>query len=140
MARSIHGWPGKRNGPASVHGLDSTHDPRQIFGDRQITARELLQGAYAVLSVVDRRDGCRARARPASEHRSGHSCCHPLIEHFSEDRRPSHSRREVSAGHTTKREKFLLRKSPASCRAARQGTAESWTLSFPGGTPGSTYR
>src|ERR1700740_2646150 len=54
MARSLHGWPGTRNGPASVHGLDSTHDPRQIFGDRQITARELLQGAYAVLSVVDR--------------------------------------------------------------------------------------
>ena len=54
MARSIHGWPGTGDGPASVHGLDSTHDPRQIFGDRQITAGELLQGAYAVLSMVDR--------------------------------------------------------------------------------------
>ena len=34
MARSIHGWPGTRNGPASVHGLDPTDHPRQIFGDR----------------------------------------------------------------------------------------------------------
>jgi hypothetical protein len=41
------------------------------------------------------RDGCRARARPASEHRSGHPCCHPLIEHFSEDRRPGLSQREA---------------------------------------------
>src|SRR4029077_2413050 len=54
MARSIHGWPGTGNGPASVHGLDSTRDPRQIFGDRQIAAGQLLQGAYPVLSVVDR--------------------------------------------------------------------------------------
>src|ERR1700757_831253 len=53
-ARSIHRWPGTRNGPAAVHGLDSTHHPRQIFRDRQIAARELLQGAYPVLSVVDR--------------------------------------------------------------------------------------
>src|ERR1700739_113300 len=54
MARSIHGWPGTGNGPASVHSLDPTHHPRQIFRDRQIAARELLQGAYAVLSMVDR--------------------------------------------------------------------------------------
>src|SRR4029077_8502955 len=54
MARSIHGWPGAGNGPASVHGLDPTHHPRQMFRDRQIAARELLQGAYAILSVVDR--------------------------------------------------------------------------------------
>src|ERR1700751_16623 len=54
MARSIHGWPGTGNGPASVHGLDSTHHPRQIFRDRQIAAGQLFQSAYAVLSVVDR--------------------------------------------------------------------------------------
>src|ERR1700747_1902921 len=53
-ARSIHGWPGTGNGPASVHSLDPTHHPRQIFRDRQIAARELLQGAYSVLSVVNR--------------------------------------------------------------------------------------
>src|ERR1700747_1192915 len=54
MARSIHGWPGTGNGPASVHGLDSTHDPRQIFRDRQIATGEHLQGTGAVLSMVDR--------------------------------------------------------------------------------------
>src|SRR5580700_892072 len=54
MERSIHGCPSTGNGPASVHGLDSTHHPRQIFGDRQIAAGQLLQSAYAVLSVVDR--------------------------------------------------------------------------------------
>src|ERR1700746_3001805 len=54
MTRSIHGWAGTGNGPASVHPLDSTHRPCQIFGDRQIAAGQLLQSAYAVLSVVDR--------------------------------------------------------------------------------------
>src|SRR5580704_7934338 len=54
MARSIHACAGTRNGPASVHRLDPTHHPRQIFSDRQIAARQLLQGAYPVLSMVDR--------------------------------------------------------------------------------------
>ena len=54
MARSIHGWAGTRYSPASVHGLDPTHHPRQIFRDRQIAAGQLLQSAQPVLSVVDR--------------------------------------------------------------------------------------
>ncbi|MGA8304850.1 MAG: hypothetical protein WB723_04185, partial [Candidatus Acidiferrales bacterium] len=33
MTRSIHRWPGTGNSPASVHGLDPTHHPRQIFRD-----------------------------------------------------------------------------------------------------------
>ena len=59
------------------------------------------------------------RALLPSEHRPGRSCCHPLTGHFSGNRKPEQSRREVSAGHTARRQKFLLRKSPASCRAAR---------------------
>src|ERR1700726_112513 len=54
MTRSIHGWAGTRNGPASVHRLDPTHYPRQILRDRQIAAGQLLQSAQPVLSMVDR--------------------------------------------------------------------------------------
>src|SRR6266481_9122019 len=54
MAPPIHGWPGTRNSPASVHRFDPTHHPREIFRDRQIATRQLLQSAYSVLSVVDR--------------------------------------------------------------------------------------
>src|SRR5438445_8646660 len=47
---------GARNGPAAIERFEAAHDAGEIFGDRQITAGQLLQGAYAVLPVVDRRE------------------------------------------------------------------------------------
>ena len=44
------------NGPTAIQRLESIHDPYQIFGDGQITARQLLQCSQAVLSVIDRLD------------------------------------------------------------------------------------
>src|SRR3989475_1559226 len=42
------------NAPAPVESLEPIHDASEIFADRQITARQLLQRSEAVLPMVDR--------------------------------------------------------------------------------------
>ena len=61
MARGIHFFTLTRNGPAPVQRLEATHHSREIFGDRQITAGQLLQSSDARLSVVDRREKSTAQ-------------------------------------------------------------------------------
>src|SRR5258708_20077206 len=42
------------DGPTAIQRLEAISDPREILSDRQITARQLLQSSYPVLSVIDR--------------------------------------------------------------------------------------
>jgi hypothetical protein len=42
------------NAPTAIQRLEPIHDPREILGDGQIAARQLLQRSQAVLSVIDR--------------------------------------------------------------------------------------
>src|SRR5215471_18896269 len=43
-----------RNRPAAIDRFETTHDPSQILGGGQITARQFTQRTYAVLAVVNR--------------------------------------------------------------------------------------
>ena len=52
----IHFFAGTRNAPTAIPGLQPIHDPGEVFADRQITARQLLQRSQAVLSVIHRLD------------------------------------------------------------------------------------
>jgi len=54
IAWCVHLLAGTRNRPTSIDGLQSTHHPRQISRDRQITAGQFLQSSYAMLSVINR--------------------------------------------------------------------------------------
>src|ERR1019366_4063071 len=54
MPGRIDQLAGTGNGPAPIHRFETIHDLAEIFGDRQITACQFLQGPYAILSVVDR--------------------------------------------------------------------------------------
>src|SRR5882672_3444157 len=54
MSRRVDQLAGTGNGPASIHRLQTIHDLAEIFGDRQITPRQFLQGPYAVLSMINR--------------------------------------------------------------------------------------
>src|SRR5271166_1040981 len=54
VARGIDRRAGTSNGPASIECLESIHNSGEIFADRQIAARQLLQGSYAIFSTVDR--------------------------------------------------------------------------------------
>src|SRR5947209_10950306 len=54
MAQRVDLLPSTWNRPASIHGLQARHDPREIFADRQITAGQLLQGPYSLFPVIDR--------------------------------------------------------------------------------------
>jgi hypothetical protein len=54
MVRCVDGCTFTGNAPAPVERLEPIHDAREIFADRQITARQLLQRSEAVLSMVDR--------------------------------------------------------------------------------------
>src|SRR2546425_11098986 len=54
MVRCVDGRTFAGNAPAPVESLEPIHDPREIFADRQITARQLLQRSEAVLPMVDR--------------------------------------------------------------------------------------
>src|SRR6202042_3454216 len=51
MARCIDLLAGTRNGPTAIDGFYPGHDPREIFGDGQITAHQFLQGSQTVVSV-----------------------------------------------------------------------------------------
>ncbi len=42
LVSKLNGYTGTGNGPASIQRLDPTHDPREIFGDRQIAAGQFL--------------------------------------------------------------------------------------------------
>src|SRR5260370_9978180 len=53
MVRCVDGRTFAGNAPAPVEDLEPIHDAREIFADRQITARQLLQCSQAVLSIVD---------------------------------------------------------------------------------------
>src|SRR5712692_4465382 len=59
MAQRVDLLPSTGNRPASIHGLQASHDPREIFADRQITAGQLLQGPYSLLPVIDRPEKIR---------------------------------------------------------------------------------
>src|SRR5258705_4955274 len=53
IARRIDLLAGTGNGPTAVHRFEARHHPSHIAADGQITARQLLQGLYAVLPVID---------------------------------------------------------------------------------------
>src|SRR3974377_1218147 len=56
---------------------NARHHPGEIFGDGQITARQLLQRSQTMLSVIDRLESCSdTTVPPACGHRSDNSCCH----------------------------------------------------------------
>src|ERR1700682_6236259 len=55
IARRIDLLAAAGNRPTAIHRLEPRHHPSQIAADRQITARQFLQGSYAVLAVIDRR-------------------------------------------------------------------------------------
>src|SRR5258707_15048814 len=42
------------DGPTAIQRLEAISDPREILSDRQVTARQLLESSYPVLSVIDR--------------------------------------------------------------------------------------
>src|ERR1700730_11226517 len=54
VARRVNLLPCTRNSPTPIQCLESIHDAPKIFGDRQITAAQLLQGSNSILSVIDR--------------------------------------------------------------------------------------
>src|SRR5271169_746034 len=54
VARCVYGCTGAGNTPASIQCLNPIHHPREVFGEGEITARQLLQRSYAILSMVDR--------------------------------------------------------------------------------------
>ena len=54
MTGSIDAGARTRNGPATVQRFDPIHGAGDIFGDGQIAAPQLFQGAHPMLSVVDR--------------------------------------------------------------------------------------
>src|SRR5208283_1210161 len=54
VARGVDRRAGASNGPAAIERLEPIHNPGEIFADRQITARQFLQGSYAIFSMVDR--------------------------------------------------------------------------------------
>jgi len=56
IARSVDELSGTSNDPASVHRLETIHDLGEVFGNRQITACQFLQGPHARFPVVDRRE------------------------------------------------------------------------------------
>src|SRR5437879_11139918 len=53
MVRCIDGRTFAGNSPAPVESLEPIHDAGEIFADRQITARQLLQRSKAVLPMLD---------------------------------------------------------------------------------------
>src|SRR5271157_5787802 len=61
VARGIDRRAGTSNGPASIECLESIHNSGEIFADRQITARQFLQGSYAIFSMVDRPEKSAAK-------------------------------------------------------------------------------
>src|SRR5258708_30533932 len=61
MALSINLLPCAGNSPASIHSLHAGHDTRVVFGDGQITLRQLLQGPDSVLAVIDGPQQVRAQ-------------------------------------------------------------------------------
>jgi len=66
--------------------LNPVHHPREIFVDGEITARQLLQRSYAILSMVDRPEKSATQTtRPACVHQSGHSCCLLSAKHSCVD-------------------------------------------------------
>src|SRR5215469_2695270 len=54
VARGVDRGAGAGNGRAAIQRLEAIHHPGEIFADRQITARQFLQRAYAIFSMVDR--------------------------------------------------------------------------------------
>jgi hypothetical protein len=52
MARCVNLLTRTGNGPASVDGLQATHHPREIFGDRQIATRQFLHRSQGTLSEL----------------------------------------------------------------------------------------
>src|SRR4030088_1206974 len=54
MTWSVDACARTANGPASVQRFDPIHGAGDILGYRQITAPQLLKGAYSMLSVVHR--------------------------------------------------------------------------------------
>src|SRR4030095_14810318 len=42
------------NRPTAIQRFDASHHPCQILGERQIAARQLLQGSYSVVSLIHR--------------------------------------------------------------------------------------
>jgi len=54
VARGVDRGAGAGNGPTAIQRFESIHHPGEILADRQITARQFLQRAYAIFSVVDR--------------------------------------------------------------------------------------
>src|SRR2546422_4356172 len=63
MVRRVDPPTDTENRPAAVQSFESIHDPGEIFGGRQITAGQLLQGSQARfrLSLVDRREKAAAQ-------------------------------------------------------------------------------
>jgi hypothetical protein len=68
----------KHGTPAPRHCANTWSKTQSIGGD----TRHVREYRHLPTTRRNRsaREGCRARARPVSEHRSGHSCCRPLIE------------------------------------------------------------
>ncbi len=97
----------RRNGPAAIHSLQPIHDACEIFVDRQVAAGQFLQGAYACLSRPAR-EAQRAAARPASAHRSDHSCCRLSARRSSADCTPAVPSHEARAGRQPRRGGSLL--------------------------------
>src|SRR6516225_4778024 len=56
MPRCVDLRTAASNAPTVVQGLEPIHHSRQILGDRQITARQLLQRTQTPFSVVDGRE------------------------------------------------------------------------------------
>jgi hypothetical protein len=61
MALFINLLPCPGNSPASIHSLHPGHDTRLVFGDGQITPRQLLQGPDSALAVIDGPQQVRAQ-------------------------------------------------------------------------------
>ena len=53
VAWCIHVVARTRNAPTAIQRLESIHNPREIFVDRQITAGQFLQSSDAIFPVID---------------------------------------------------------------------------------------
>src|SRR6202035_2632682 len=112
----IHLLVGTRNGPASVDGLQATHHPGQIAGDRQVATRQFLQRPDSCCAVIDRVDLFRYNSS-ASWRASARSFLFPAcIEAFL---RESHTRTAATCG------------SSRSCNHAAQVPSSKVTCKLP---------
>ena len=123
MPCSVRLLAGTGNGLAAIQRFQPAHDPRRIFGERGVTARQMLHRHRAVLAVIDRRQqsGTQQLGQLARID-ARRSCCPPSAARSCADCTPPAWLPAAPADRTATRNAYLLRRSHARSARLAAGT------------------